>query len=44
MKMNYTHSNAFSLTKRRSRPDHAIRLAWAGVAGGAALFAFWAIY
>ena len=42
MKLNYTHSNAISSTKRRSRPDHAIRLAWAGVAGAALLF--WAIY
>jgi len=41
MKLNYTHSNAISSTKRRSRPDHAIRFAWAGVAGAALLF--WAI-
>jgi hypothetical protein len=41
MKLKYTHSNAISSTKRRSRPDHAIRFAWAGVAGAALLV--WAI-
>ena len=41
MKLTYTHSNAISATKRRSRPDHVIRLAWAGVAGAALVF--WAI-